>query len=96
MNWFCVIAFSVIVEGIVEYAKLASARFAESGMVIPAAAALGVAVCTLYRCDLLALLGLVTPVPYVGCVLTGLLVARGSNYAYDLVGRLTEVGTAHE
>ena len=97
MEWFGVIAFAILVEGIVEYIKLASVRFAESAFVIPVTIVLGVAVCTLYGCDILAVFGLITPVPYVGNVLTGIIVARGSNYVYDLIGKFTDAkGAANE
>ena len=92
MEWFCVIAFAIIVEGIVEYIKLASVRFAESAFVIPVTIVLGVAVCILYGCDILAVMGLNAAVPYVGNVLTGVIAARGSNYAYDLIGKFTDAG----
>ena len=94
MEWFCVIAFAIIVEGIVEYIKLASVRFAESAFVIPVTIVLGIAVCILYGCDILAVMGLNASVPYVGNVLTGVIVARGSNYAYDLIGKFTDAGGA--
>ena len=94
MEWFCVIAFSIIVEGIVEYIKLASVRFAESAFVIPVTIVLGVAVCILYGCDILAVMGLNASVPYVGNLLTGIIVARGSNYVYDLIGKFTDAGGA--
>lgn len=97
MNWFAVIVFAILVEGIVEYFKLAFPRFGESQFIIPATVLLGVAVCILYGCDLLAVMGLVTPVPYVGNVLTGILVARGSNYIYDVIGKFTDAkGAANE
>ncbi|MBQ9959987.1 MAG: hypothetical protein IJP01_06485 [Oscillospiraceae bacterium] len=92
MDWFAVIAFAILVEGIVEYFKLAFPRFGESQFIIPATVLLGVAVCILYGCDLLAVMSLVTPVPYVGNVLTGILVARGSNYIYDVIGKFIDAG----
>ena len=90
MDWFAVIAFAILVEGIVEYFKLAFPRFGMSQLIVPVTVLLGVAVCVLYGCDLLAVMGLVTPVPYVGNVLTGILVARGSNYIYDVIGKFTD------
>lgn len=90
MEWFGVIAFAILVEGIVEYFKLAFPRFGESKFVVLATIALGVAVAILYDCDLLAVMGFVTPVPYVGNALTGILIARGSNYIYDVIGKFTD------
>ena len=90
MEFFCVFALAMIVEGIVEFVKLAVPKL-KGVLVIPLTIALGIAVCIFYGCDLLAVIGLVSPVPYVGNVLTGIIIARGSNYLYDLIGKLTEV-----
>lgn len=90
MKWFAIIMLAIIVEGVVEYFKLAFPRFGESKLVIPATIVLGVAVAILYGCDILEVFGLVTPVPYVGNVLSGIIVARGSNYMYDLIGKSTD------
>lgn len=75
---------ATLVEGIVEYA----------GDTVPTAikqyvaAAVAIAVCVAYHADLLALLGLATPYPYVGAVLTGLILGRGSNYLHDFTDRV--------
>lgn len=90
MKWFAIIMLAIIVEGVVEYFKLAFSRFADSQFVIPATIVLGVSVAILYGCDILEVFGLVTPVPYVGNVLSGIIVARGSNYVYDLIGKSTD------
>ena len=50
-------------------------------------AVVGVALAVLYGVDLLRLAGLVSPVPYVGSVLTGLLIGRGANFVNDFVDR---------
>lgn len=79
----------VIVEALIEY----------FGGPIPsaykpyAAAALGVLLCLAYGADLLALLGYGASVPFVGSVLTGLLISRGSNVFNDLVSRLNVMHT---
>jgi hypothetical protein len=81
--FFGVLVLAVLIEGIVEYL----------GSPIPsqlkpyAAAALGVLVCVAYGADLPAAFGLPS-VPYVGSVVTGLVIGRGSNYLNDLVNRL--------
>ena len=46
-------------------------------------AAVGVFVCLAYNADILASLGVVSPFPYVGAVITGLIVGRGSNFLSD-------------
>jgi len=50
-------------------------------------AALGVGLCLLYRADLLLLLQLQPPWPWVGFVITGLLIGRGSNFVHDFATR---------
>jgi hypothetical protein len=43
-----------------------------------------------YRVDLLRELGFACPVPYLGVVLTGLLVSRGSQFLHDLYQKITQ------
>jgi hypothetical protein len=79
-----ILALAVLIEGIIEYL----------GSPIPskfkpyAAAALSVVVCLLYNADLLALLGYPAAVLFVGAVLTGLVIGRGSNYVNDIISRI--------
>jgi uncharacterized membrane protein YdcZ (DUF606 family) len=51
-------------------------------------ASLGVVLCISYNVDLLASLGLVSVYPFVGQVITGLVIGRGSNYLNDLISRI--------
>ena len=94
MKWFAIIFISIIVEGIVEYIKLAFPKFAASAWIVPVSVLISVGVAIAYNADLLAVAGLVTPVPYVGNVLTGILTSRGSNYIYDLIGKYTDAQAA--
>src|SRR5260221_369596 len=83
-----IFVLTILTEGIIEYL----------GTPIPtrfkpyAAALLSTLVCVLYNADLLAMLGYPALVPYVGAVLTGLVIGRGSNYVNDLISRLNVVG----
>lgn len=43
-----------------------------------------------YRVDLLKQLGFDCPLPYLGIVLTGLLVSRGSQFLHDLFKKITQ------
>jgi hypothetical protein len=52
------------------------------------AAAIGVLLCLAYRADLLVLANLVAPVPWIGFVITGILIGRGANFIHDLASRL--------
>lgn len=74
----------VLVEGLVEH----------FGAPVPStfkpylAALLGVALCVAYGADLPAALGYAALVPFVGQVLTGVMISRGSNYINDLIARV--------
>lgn len=49
---------------------------------------IGVGVGVLYGLDLFAGVGLQTQVPYVGAVLSGIILSRGANYVYDVIASL--------
>jgi hypothetical protein len=51
------------------------------------AALVGVALCILYGADLLAIVGLASPVPWAGPILTGLIIGRGANFVPDFSSR---------
>ncbi len=48
------------------------------------ALAFGVAIAIAYRIDVLAYFGILSPVPYVGFIITGIVIGRGSNYVNDV------------
>ena len=52
---------------------------------------LGIIIAVAYKLDLPAHFNLKSQIPYVGCVLTGILLSRGSNYIFDLIDKLTNV-----
>lgn len=51
-------------------------------------AVMGVVVCVAYNADILATLGVVSTVPYIGAVITGLIVGRGSNFLNDFYAKV--------
>ena len=50
--------------------------------------ALGIVIAVAYKLDLPAHFNLNSQIPYVGCVLTGILLSHGSNYLFELLERL--------
>ncbi len=50
-------------------------------------AAFAVLLCFVYRADLLIILNLHPPWPWVGFLITGLLIGRGSNFIHDFAKR---------
>ncbi|WP_332856804.1 hypothetical protein [Clostridium paraputrificum] len=45
------------------------------------------------RLDMLSLLGIETVIPFLGVILTGILISRGSNFIHDLLVRLSNKNT---
>lgn len=84
MTAFGIICAAIIVEGLITYVK----TFVSEGKVqwqIIVALVLGILVAVGYGLDIFALFGMVSVIPYLGTVLTGILISRGSNYVYDLI-----------
>jgi hypothetical protein len=48
------------------------------------------------RLDLLSLLDIKTSIPYLGVVLTGILISRGSNFIHDLLVKIGQVEKGQE
>lgn len=86
-QFFALFAMAILVEGIVTYARELSAEFK---VVLLAPIVLGIVVSIAYGLDIPAVLGISAQVPYIGSILTGIIIARGSNYLFDLVGKLTQ------
>ena len=80
---FGVLLLAVLVEGIIEY--FVSNPDKTQPWLRYVSAVLGIIACLAYKVDLLAILGLVSPFPFVGSVATGLIIGRGSNYVSDFV-----------
>lgn len=89
MTFFSLIYVAIIVEGIITYIKNFSSgdKFKWEMLV---AVLIGIMVALAYNIDLFALVGLSSSVPYVGSILTGILISRGSNYIFDLIKSLQE------
>lgn len=51
------------------------------------AAGVGVTLCVVYRADILVFFDLVSPWPWIGYVVTGILIGRGSNFVHDFASR---------
>lgn len=84
------VIITVLVEGIITYFN----EFFVSGnapwqMIV--SLVLGIVVAIAYKFDLPRYLNMESNIPYVGCILTGILISRGSNYIYDLISKLTAI-----
>ena len=93
MEFLGIIFLAVIVEGLRGWASLfiQSKKICWSCVV---AVLCGIVVCVGTGTDLFAIVGVPLEWPYVGSVLTGLLVSRGSDYISSLTSRLGAKQTA--
>ena len=89
-NTFTLVTFAILIESLITYVK----EFAVNGHFsweIVVSIVLGILIAIGYNLDLPACFNATSQIPYLGCVLTGVLLSRGSNYAYDLLGKLTQL-----
>lgn len=84
------IVVAIIVEGLTEYIKASFPKISDNTQVIfLITVALGIGIALLTGADVFSVIGIETRVPYIGEILTGCLTARGSNYIFDLIEKLT-------
>lgn len=85
---FSCLFFAIFIEGTVEYIKLAIEKKIYWEVIV--AFAIGLAFCFGYRLDFVkAILGIEPAVPFLGNIVSAVVVARGSNYMFDLIGKFT-------
>ena len=84
---FSIVTFAILIEGIITYFN----EFYVQGNIcweMVFSLILGITVAVAYKLDLPAHFNLTSKIPYFGCVLTGILLSRGSNYVSDLLTKL--------
>lgn len=88
-NMIKIISLSVIVESVITYFKefFVYGYFSIS-MIF--SIILGISISIIYKLDLPECFNLKSTVPYIGNILTGLLISRGSNYIYDVLKIVTD------
>jgi len=73
-------------EGLVEY--LFAKKEVSQPVLKYVALAIGIGLAIAYNVDLLAGVGMVSIVPVIGNIVSGIVIGRGSNYANDFVQKL--------
>lgn len=97
MNIAVIIAVAVLIEGLVEYGKNIANMFYDgdkkTAITQIVTIVVGIALAFAFNANMFVPLGLSVN-NYVGMVLTGIVMSRGSNYVSDLIGRIgqTTVG----
>lgn len=82
------IMVAILIEGIVTYFN----EFFVSGNMpwqMICSLVLGIITSMSYKLDLPKHLGLKSSIPYIGSILTGILISRGSNYLFDILKVIT-------
>lgn len=85
---FSIVAFAILIEAIITYFN----EFYVQGNIcwqMIFSLILGIVVAVAYKIDLPAYFNLKSEIPYIGCILTGILISRGSNYVFDLLEKLS-------
>lgn len=97
MNIAVIIAVAILIEGLVEYGKNIADMFyggdKKTAITQIVTIVVGIALAFAFSADMFIPLGL-TVNHYIGMVLTGVVMSRGSNYVSDLISRIgqTTVG----
>ena len=85
--FFALFLISITIEGTITYIRT---WFVDDHFQWQQAAAcvLGILLAIAYTLDYISLFEVTTTVPYVGNILTGIAISRGSNYVFDLLKRI--------
>lgn len=94
MEFSCIVIMSVLIEAVITYAKtwVVEKKIKWQQIV---AVIFGILISLSYNLDIPALVGFESAVPYVGMIITGILVSRGSNYVYELFNIIKTKSTAN-
>ena len=87
MEITAILIMSVLVEALITYVKtwVVNKEFKWPMLV---SAVLSIIICIAYGIDIPAAVGLGSNIPFIGMIITGVLISRGSNYINDLLKRL--------
>lgn len=91
-KFFGLVILSIIIEGVVTYVRTWIVDKHVQWQQIMTCV-LGLIIAVAYKLDLVALFGYESSLPYLGNVLTGILLSRGSNYIFDLIKKLLSATT---
>ena len=93
MEFITFLIAAVFIEGFIEYTLK---KWASGEWVKFVALALGIGFAMVYKLDLLAMFGFEAISPYVGYIVTGIIIGRGSNYVNDFMSRFKGTGAIEE
>lgn len=92
MEFGIIIAIAILVEALIEYGKTIQQTFAtgekKTAITQLIAIVLGIFLAFAFGLNAFVIVGIAVH-PIIGTVLTGIIISRGSNYASDLLSRIT-------
>ncbi len=95
-----IIVLAIVVEALIEYAKTVGKAFADGAWKTAVtqliAIVLAVILCLLTGADLFQVVEIGFAWPWLGYILTGIIISRGANYASDFIKRLQGVKQKEE
>lgn len=87
-----IITMAIVVEALIEYAKSIGKAFSsgewKTAVTQLVAIVVSVLLCVATGADLFVVVGIVFVWPWLGILLTGIIISRGANYVSDFVKRL--------
>jgi hypothetical protein len=83
-----IILLAIVVEGTLTYIFGESSDNPSRPWIRYVSLIFGVVVAIAYRVDIPALAGLASPYPFVGAIVSGLIIGRGSNYVNDILTKI--------
>ena len=93
MEFLTFVIAAVFIEGFIEY----TFKNVGSGSWVKfVALGVGILFAIVYKLDLMATFGLIGVSPYVGYVVTGIIIGRGSNYVNDFMSKYKDGGAADQ
>ncbi|TGY43339.1 hypothetical protein E5347_00585 [Clostridium sartagoforme] len=89
-NLFIILTVALIAESVWETLKM---TWQKGKLCLDRVGALVVSlvICIDIKLDMLTLLGINTTIPFIGIILTAILISRGSNFLHDLLERIGQV-----
>ncbi len=95
-----IIVMAIVVEALIEYAKTIGKAVADgewkTAVTQLAAILLGMLLCLMTGADLFQAVEITFLWPWLGYILTGILISRGANYASDFIKRIQGVKQKEE
>lgn len=89
-NVFALVASAILVEATITYINqfFVAENFCYEMFL---SICFGMIVAIAYKLDLPEYFDIKSSIPFVGQIITGILISRGSNYVYDLIGKFTNI-----